>query len=121
VVVAWRESQKQYPRFGLRVFLSTTTTNRYYRVIAELPPEVKIERACAIPLERVLHLPCDLLRNPLLDSYAAEGRWIASYDVPLTANGRVETPEFMVPQSSAHAFGTTFGRSPRAVIAPPTG
>jgi DNA-binding LacI/PurR family transcriptional regulator len=102
VVSAWREAQKRYPNFGLRVFLSTTTSNRYYRVIAELPPEVKIERACATSLERVLHLPRDLLRNPLLDTYAAEGRWIASYDVPLTANGRVETPEFMVPQSSAH-------------------
>ena len=38
----------------------------------------------------------------MLDSYAAEGRWIASYDVPITANARVDTPEFMVPESSAH-------------------
>lgn len=102
VVGAWREAQKRFPHFGLRLFLSNTTTGRYYRVIAEAPPEVKIDRACATSLERVSHLPRDLFRNPLLDSYAAQGRWVANYDVPITANGRVETPEFMVPQSSAH-------------------
>ena len=35
--------------------------------------------------------------NPLLDHYAAQGRWIATYDVPIGANGKVDTPEFKVP------------------------
>ncbi|MCE5308220.1 MAG: hypothetical protein LLG20_11325 [Acidobacteriales bacterium] len=120
-VGAWRDAQRQYPRLGLRVFLSTTTTGRYYRVIAELPPEVKVLRACATGMERVAHLPRDLFRNPLLDQYAIEGRWIGSYDVPVTANDRVETPEFMVPESSAHRIkdyvGQLVGRRYRGAAA----
>ena len=77
-------------------------TGRYYRVLAEMPEGMKIERACATKIERVVRLPRDLFRNPMLDAYADEGRWIASYDVPITANARVDTPEFMVPESSAH-------------------
>ena len=101
-VAAWRRAQKHYPDLQIRIFLSTTTTERDYRVLDELPSAVKIERACATELERVLHRPRDLMANPLLDRYAAEGRWIASYDVPIAANGRVDTPEFKVPQRSAH-------------------
>ena len=101
-VMAWQLVRKQYLHFQIRIFLSTTTTDRNYRVLAELPPEVKIERACATALERVLHLPRDLMRNPLLDHYASQGRWIASYDVPIGANGRVDTPEFKLPHRSAH-------------------
>lgn len=102
LVNAWRETRKRYPDFRIRLFLSTVTTERDYRVLAEAPPEVRIERACATALERITHLPRDLFRYPLLDHYAAEGRWIASYDVPLAANARVDTPEFKVPQTSVH-------------------
>ncbi|MCC6342983.1 MAG: hypothetical protein IT166_12335 [Bryobacterales bacterium] len=102
LVNAWREVRKRHPGFRIRLFLSTVTTERDYRVIAEAPPEVRIERACATALERVTHLPRDLFRYPLLDQYAAEGRWIASYDVPLGANARVDTPEYMLPQTSVH-------------------
>ena len=99
---AWRRVQPRYPDLGIRIFLSTTTVERDHKVIAELPPEVKIERACATELERVPHHPRDLMANPLLDQYAAEGRWVASYDVPIGAFGRVDTPEFKVPERSAH-------------------
>ncbi len=109
-VAAWRDAQREFPKLGLRVFLSTTTTGRYYKVLAELPQEVKVLRACATELERVPHLPRDLFRNPLLDQYALEGRWIGSYDVPITANARVETPEFMVPESSAHRIKDYVGQ-----------
>ena len=101
-VAAWERVRKGHPGFQIRIFLSTTTTDRNYRVLAELPPDVKIERACATELERVLHMPRDLMANPLFDHYAAQGRWIASYDVPLGANGRVDTPEFKVPHRSPH-------------------
>ncbi|MBK9169531.1 MAG: hypothetical protein IPM24_19000 [Bryobacterales bacterium] len=101
-VNAWREVRRRHPDFRIRLFLSTVTTERDYRVLAEAPPEVKIERACATALERVTRLPRDLFRYPLLDQDAAEGRWIASYDVPVGANARVDTPEYMVPQTSAH-------------------
>jgi hypothetical protein len=101
-LAAWNEVKKQYPRFRIRMFISTTDNDRYHRVLAELPPEVKIERACHAALDRVIRLPRDISASPLFDSYAAEGRWISSYDVPISANGLVETPEFKVPQSSAH-------------------
>jgi len=102
LVNAWREIRKRYPGFRIRLFLSTVTTERDYRVMAEAPPEVRIERACATALERITHLPRDLFRYPLLDHYAAEGRWVASYDVPIGANARVDTPEYKLPQTSVH-------------------
>lgn len=102
LLAAYEEARKEHPDFTIRVFLSTVPSGRYYRVIAEMPEDMKIERACATMIERVMRLPRDLFRNPMLDSYATEGRWIASYDVPITANARVDTPEFMVPESSAH-------------------
>ena len=109
-VNAWKRIRPRFPEFNLRIFLSTTTSERDYRVLAELPPEVKVGRACATEMERVLNLPRDLTANPLLDYHASQGRWIASYDVPVNANGRVETPEFKVPQSSAHRIRDYVGQ-----------
>ena len=100
-VKAWREARKKHPELVIRLFISTTTNEKYYQVLAEAPPEVKIERACAADPRRVPHAPRDLFRAPLFDEYAASGRWVASYDVPVTANGAVETPEFKVPQTCA--------------------
>ncbi|MEN8230643.1 MAG: glycoside hydrolase family 20 zincin-like fold domain-containing protein [Bacteroidota bacterium] len=101
-VNAWQATRQVYPGFKIRLFISTTTDERYHQVCAETPTEVKIERACANWIERVPHLPRDLLVNPLCDHYAAQGRWIASYDVPLGAYGRVDTPEYKIPSSTAH-------------------
>jgi hypothetical protein len=101
-VNAWREVKKTYPDFRIRLFISTTTDQRYQKVLAETPPEVRIERCCATTMERVEHQPRDLFVDPLFDRYAGEGRWVATYDIPLNANGKVDTPEFKVPQSSAH-------------------
>ncbi len=109
-VRAWQETRKTYPGFVIRLFLSTTTSERYYKVLAESPPEVKIERACANWIERVPHSPRDLLVNPLLDHYADQGRWIASYDVPIGAYGLVDTPEVKVPCSSAHRIRDHVGQ-----------
>ena len=107
---AWREVREAYPDFGMRIFLSTTTTGQNYRILSELAPEVKVERACATHLERVSRVPRDLMANPLMDACAAEGRWVASYDVPLGANGRVDTPEFKVPHRSAHRIRDYVGQ-----------
>ena len=100
-VAAWKRARRAWPDLRIRLFLSTTTMERDYRVLAELPPEVKLERACATSMERVTHRPRDLLANPLWDQYAAEGRWVASYDAPISANGKVDTPDFKLPQRSA--------------------
>ena len=99
---AWRKAQERFPELKIRLFLSTTTSERDHQVVVEAPPDVKIERCCAGWLERFRHHPRDLIANPLLDRCAAEGRWIASYDVPIGAFGRVDTPEFKVPERSAH-------------------
>lgn len=109
-VEAWRQVRKTYPDFLIRLALSTTTTGRNYRILAETPPEIKIMRACATGLERVSNIPRDLFKNPLLDNYASLGRWIGSFDVPITANGNVETPEFKVPESSAHRIKYYLGQ-----------
>ncbi|MBB31053.1 MAG: hypothetical protein CME25_19360 [Gemmatimonadetes bacterium] len=101
-VAAWEKVRESFPKFRIRIFMSTTTTVRNYRILAELPPEVKLERACATGLERVTCLPRDLMANPLFDHYASMGRWIATYDVPIGAYGSVDTPETKVPHCSAH-------------------
>lgn len=99
---AWHHARERFPDLQIRLFLSTTTSERDHQVVAEAPPEVKIERCCAGWFERFPHHPRDLIANPLLDRAAAEGRWIASYDVPIGAYGHVDTPEFKIPERSAH-------------------
>jgi hypothetical protein len=99
---AWEEARKTYPQLEIRMFLSTVDDELYYRIYAEMPPDMKIFRCCTANKERVRHLPRDLFRDPLLEKYAQEGRWVGTYDVPLNVNGNVETPEFMTPHRSAH-------------------
>ena len=99
-VKAWEKAKESYPELRIRMFVSTTSDERYYKVYDELPAEMKIFRCCVTDMERVRHLPRDLFRNPLLDHYAQEGRWIGTYDVPLNVNGNVETPEFKIPHRS---------------------
>ena len=99
---AWRRARERFPDLKIRLFLSTTTSERDHQVVAEAPAEVKIERACAGWIERHARHPRDLMANPMIDQSAAEGRWVASYDVPIGAFGRVDTPEFKLPERSAH-------------------
>ncbi len=109
-LAAWARARELHPELAIRIFSSTTTTESDHRILAELPPEVKFERACATGMERVPHLPRDLIANPLLDRCAEEGRWIASYDVPLGVYGRVDTPEFKLPHHSAHRIRDFVGQ-----------
>ena len=101
-VNAWGEVGKKHPGFGIRIFISTTTDERHAEVLADLPHGVRVERACAMGLERRRHEPRDAFTNERIDSLAAKGLWAATYDVPITANGKVETPEFKLPFSSPH-------------------
>jgi hypothetical protein len=101
-VEAWKRAQQRFPALTIRLFLSTTTPQRDDVVIAEAPPEVKILRCCITDHERSVNQPRDLFGNPTLDQAVAAGRWLGSYDVPLTCNGRVETPMFKLPHRSAH-------------------
>ena len=101
-VNAWRKTLRKYPDFRIRLFLSTTTNEKYHQILAECPAEVKIERCCAAESGRMPHLPRDLFVNQLFDDFASKGGWVASYDVPFTVNGAVESPEFKLPETSAH-------------------
>jgi hypothetical protein len=101
-VNAWEKTRERFPDLAIRMFLSTTTDERYYKIYDELPQELKIVRCCATDIERFRRLPRDLFRNTLLDDYAAKGRWVGTYDVPLNVNGNVETPEFKIPHRSPH-------------------
>lgn len=100
-VNAWKMVVKKYPDFRIRIFISTTTDERYDQAMAELPGGVKVERACALGLERRQHEPRDIFVNDLLDPYAAKGTWLATWDAPITSNGKVDTPEFKTPECSA--------------------
>ncbi len=101
-VQAWENARRQYPNLKIRLFISTTTDSvGYYRLLATLPQEVRVERACAAEMGRVRHSPRDLFRNALFDGYASAGVWMASYDAPINVNGAVETPEFKLPECSA--------------------
>jgi hypothetical protein len=100
-LAAWELARSRHPQLSIRLFSSTTTAQQDDRILAELPLEVKFERACATTMDRVRSQPRDRFRNHLIDSAAAAGRWVASYDVPIGAFGNVDTPEFKVPQFSA--------------------
>ncbi|MBT7862683.1 MAG: hypothetical protein HN712_20375 [Gemmatimonadetes bacterium] len=100
-LAAWRQQLSAHPGLRLRIFSSTTTPEQDDLILRELPPEIRFERACASGMERVAHQPRDLFANPLLDEAAAQGRWVASYDVPIGAYGNVDTPETKLPQYSA--------------------
>jgi len=101
-VNAWRKVRAKHPDFVIRLFISTTTDERYGEVLAELPERVKLGRACATSLERKRHEPRDLFVNERIDPRAARGLWVATYDVPVVACSKVETPELIAPCSSAH-------------------
>lgn len=99
---AWQQAKNECPEMKIRLFLSTTTLERDHIILDEAPPEVLIERCCFMNVERITCEPRDLVRNPLYDHYAAQGRRILTVDIPVTANGRLETPEMKLPQRSAH-------------------
>lgn len=101
-VQAWEKVRTEYPQLQIRLFLSTTTDERHHLILHESPPEVKIVRACRTDGERVPMIPRDRFINPLLDTYGEKGRWLGTYDIPLNANGKVETPHFKLPHRSAH-------------------
>jgi hypothetical protein len=109
-LAAWTRVSADHPGLSIRIFSSTTTPEQDDRILAELPPEVKFERACATSMDRVSHQPRDLFRNTLIDNAAATGRWVASYDVPIGAFGNVDTPEFKVPQYSAQRIRDFVGQ-----------
>ena len=98
---AWKEVRKKYPDFVIRLFISTVTEEKYDQVIRELPDGVKIDRACALTRARRRHEPRDIFVNEVMDAFAAKGGWAATWDAPISSNGKVEAPEFKTPHCSA--------------------
>lgn len=68
---AWQEARKRYPELDIRIFycMGGKDADDTYKVLAELPAEVKIER-------------CYGQFGEAFDKIAAEGRWLASYAGP---------------------------------------
>ena len=101
-IAAWEQARLQYPALQIRLFLSTTSPQNDDQIVAEAPEGVKIVRCCFTDAERVTNQPRDLFPSAVLQTAAAGGRWVGTYDVPLSCNGRVETPMFKLPHRSAH-------------------
>ena len=87
IVSAWRRIRQKYPSFTIRVFSSTSlrppvgdhiAPDTLQRILAEIPPEVRIERAC---FARSGSAPGTWV-DPPFDAAAAKGYWVASYRVP---------------------------------------
>jgi hypothetical protein len=67
VVDAWREARRDYPHLTLRIFFSQGDASpATAKALADLPPEVKIERVYRT-------------HKPFLDA-AAQGRWVLSFN-----------------------------------------
>lgn len=98
---AWKEVVKKYPAFVIRLFISTVTEEKYDQVVKELPAGVKVDRACELTLARRHSEPRDVFVNEAMDAFAAKGGWVATWDAPISSNGKVETPEFKTPHCSA--------------------
>ena len=126
-VAAWRQAQRTYPHLRIRLFLSTTTPQSDDVILAEAPLDVGIVRCCILDTERERAEPRDRFRNRTLDNSPLDSaavavalalplpspsgaRWLGTQDVPLTCNGRVETPLFMLPHSSAHRIHDFVGQ-----------
>ena len=83
VLEAWQAARKKYPKLGLRIFFSQGDAGpATIQALAELPPEVKIERVYGI-------------YQPFLDA-ARSGRWVLSfsgYDCIASPDNRFLNPE----------------------------
>jgi len=73
VTEAWQEARKKYPDLMLRIFFSQGDASpATVQALADLPPEIKIERVYSI-------------YKPFLDA-AAQGRWVLSFSGAVIGN-----------------------------------
>ena len=97
-VRAWERACQTYPNLEIRIFLSTTTLERDWRVLAELPRSEN-RASFAMGLERVTHAPRD--RLPTRFTIATRAGALDCQLRRARGYGDVDTPEF-ASQHAAH-------------------
>ncbi|MGD9519482.1 MAG: glycoside hydrolase family 20 zincin-like fold domain-containing protein [Armatimonadota bacterium] len=88
IVNAWRQAREKYPKLGLRILLTQGSYPTNDRVLAEAPPEVGITYYDG---GRTYDSSRDPMIYPLLEEFAASGRWLGCYP-QLTASWRIVCP-----------------------------
>lgn len=88
LVNGWRQAVKKYPNLRLRILLTQGSYDSNDKVLAEVPPEVGVTYYHG---GRTYNSSRDPMIYPLLEDYAAKGRWLGCYP-QLTASWRIVCP-----------------------------
>lgn len=87
-VKAWQIARKDYPDLRIRILTTQGSYTTNDRVLAEVPPEVGVTYYDG---GRTYDSSRDPMIYPLLEQYAAEGRWLGCYP-QLTPSWRIVSP-----------------------------
>ncbi len=88
IVEAYRRNQQKHPDVGLRILLTQGSYSTNDEVLAEVPPDVGVTYYDG---GRTYDSSRDEMIYPLLEDYAAQGRWLGCYP-QLTASWRIVCP-----------------------------
>ncbi len=88
LINAWRIARKEHPNLQLRILLTQGSYKTNANVLAEIPPEVEVTYYDG---SRTYDSSRDPMIYPLLERYAASGRWLGCYP-QLTASWRIVCP-----------------------------
>ncbi len=88
LVRAWKRVRKQFPNLRLRILLTQGSYAVNDKVLAEVPPEVGVTYYDG---GRTYDSSREPMIYPLLEEYAAKGRWLGCYP-QLTASWRIVCP-----------------------------
>ena len=87
-VKAWRIAQKEYPDLRIRILTTQGSYESNDKVLAEIPPDVGVTYYDG---RRTYDSSKEPMIYPLLEQYAAQGRWLGVYP-QLTASWRIVSP-----------------------------
>jgi len=87
-VKAWHIAKVQYPDLRIRILLTQGSYNSNDKVLAEVPPEVGVTYYDG---GRTYDSSPEPMIYPLLEEYAAKGRWLGCYP-QLTPSWRIVSP-----------------------------
>jgi len=88
LVNGWRQAVKEHPNVRLRILLTQGSYDTNDKVLAEVPPEVGVTYYHG---GLTYNSSRDPMIYPLLEDYAAKGRWLGCYP-QLTASWRIVCP-----------------------------
>jgi len=87
-VKAWRLARKDVPDLRIRILLTQGSYNTNDKVLSEVPPELGVSYYDG---GRTYDSSKDPMIYPLLEEFAAKGRWLGVYP-QLTPSWRIESP-----------------------------